>query len=137
MSTQKNGFEALTTTESEKEVYILSMYDENGDPLFDEEELDAEMQQYVFEFEEAWQRARPVKVYDLLGRPSYFPAAELDDQQLRIELHRIQQLLRDNAIHLDAPGKSSRQIYEHITEALFEEEVDDLKLDGLSRHFYF
>jgi hypothetical protein len=93
---------------------------------------------HVFNFEKAWKEAGPVSVYELLGKPVFRGERELTDTDIEKELPLILGTLHQNGIIIEIPpGGKSRDVYRYITEFLFNQEVDDLKLGGLGRHFFY
>jgi hypothetical protein len=93
---------------------------------------------HVYSFEQAWKQARPVKVFELLGKPSFLREKEIDDNAVGKELDTIINIMRQNNISLAIPAdKSPRDVYRFVTEVLFEQEVDDLKMGGLGRNFIY
>jgi len=125
----------------ENEILKLKMQAEYGAQVFMEPEvspeLEAEFLQQIYAFEEAWKDAKMISISELLGNPAFIPERELDDRRVAEELARAQVLLEKNNIHLDVPpDKSPRTVYRFITEILMKEEVDDLRIDGLVRHFF-
>jgi hypothetical protein len=98
----------------------------------------SEFPEHVYQFEQAWQEAKTISVSGLLGNPFFLLENELDDAVLENELVRLITLLQQNNMGLDIPvDKEPRDVYRFITEFLFEQEIDDLQLNGLSRLFIY
>jgi hypothetical protein len=92
----------------------------------------------VYHFEQAWKTARPVKVFELIGKPLFLHEKEIDDNAIGRELDTIISIMRQNNISIAIPAdKSPRDVYRFVTEVLFEQEVDDLKMGGLGRNFIY
>ena len=98
----------------------------------------SEFLEHVYRFEKAWQEAKTVNIYELLGKPFYLKEEELDDEVLEQELQRILGLMQSKQMTVEAPsGKTPREVYLFITEFLFGQEIEDVQLEGLSKHFIF
>ena len=92
----------------------------------------------VYNFEQAWKNAKPVRIYDLVGNPVYPHEKDIDDSSIETELALIINLMQKNNISITIPAdKSARDGYRFITEFVFEQEVHDLKLGGLGRNFFY
>ena len=98
----------------------------------------SEFLEHVYEFEKAWSEAKTTTVHEILGKPFFLQEEELDDEVLEEELERIINLMQSRQMTIDVPeGKSPRQVYRFITEFLFGQEIEDLKMEGLSTHFIY
>ena len=114
--------------------YGALVYAEPGLPP----EVEAEFLSHVYAYEQAWQHVKMMPVYDLLHQPSYKPERTLSDRALIAELDRLMHLLKSHQISIDIPGGTTpREVYRYVTEFLFRQEVDDLKIEGLERHFFY
>ena len=101
-------------------------------------EVENEFLQEVQQFEDAWQQVNFVKVYDLLGRPTYQKIEDLGDAEVEAELGRLREEMAKKGVFLDAIGDYPPQvIYRFITEELFEHETDDLQLAGWTKNFIY
>jgi hypothetical protein len=101
-------------------------------------ELATDLPGHIYSFEQAWKEAKPVRVYELLGSPEFRNEKEIDDASLKNVLAGVIGLMEQNNIHVDTTAdQDDREIYRYITDIVFEQEVDDLKLGGLGRHFFY
>ena len=101
-------------------------------------EIEHAFLQNVLEFEKSWQEARKVKVYDLLGRPAFRPAATLSQSEIRKELKRIIDVMSEKNIVFDTiENYDPLLIYRFITEELFNHETEDLNLPGWTKNFIY
>lgn len=131
-----------TNLRIENEVLRLKLQAEQGALIYTDDdlppELEAEFLSHVQEFEQAWQQANKKKLYLLIGQPLFIPEENLNDQQLDAALQHILEILEENAMSVDMPeGTDPRTLYSFITEYLFEQEVEDMQVEGLRRHFIF
>jgi hypothetical protein len=126
----------------ENEILKLKMQAEHG-AIFGEEgtvspKIENEFLNHVQQFEEARKNVNYVKVYDLIGRPSFKKASELFSDEVEVELRRLQNLMAEKNLFLDVLGGYDLIIiYQFITEELFEHETDNMLLPGWSRNFIY
>jgi hypothetical protein len=101
-------------------------------------DIASDLPAHVYSFEQAWKEAKPVKVFELLGKPFFLREKQIDDKAIGNELDVIINVMRQNNISIAIPaGKNARDIYRFVTEVLFEQEVDDLKMGCLGRNFIY
>lgn len=94
--------------------------------------------QSVLRFEEAWQDIKFIKVYDVLGRPDFQKSENLLPHEVEAELIRLKNLLEQKDIFLEVLGKYEPTIiYSFITEELFEQETEDIQLQGFRKTFIY
>jgi hypothetical protein len=94
--------------------------------------------QNVLSFEHQYALAKKVKLYELIGSPPYQKEHELDDAAIANALQQLEQLLEKNCIVVDFNRpRDPRFRYRFITTELFEQETDDIKVDGMFRHFLY
>lgn len=141
MANQPNDSSATINNYHENEIPDPELVEESPF-VYDDPELPSgiasEIPEHVYRFEKAWQDSKRISIYELLKKPFFLPEKELDDDPLKVELERIRNLMEENQVSLEIPScKDPREIYRFITEFLFDQEIDDLKLDGLSRHFIY
>ena len=98
----------------------------------------SEFLEHVYEFEKAWQQAKTVPVHALLGNPFYLQEGELDDELVEEELQSLIMLMQSKQMTIDVPArKEPRDVYRFLTEFLFAQEIEDLKMEGLRIHFIY
>ena len=127
----------------ENQILKLKMQAESG-ALFGEmdkdlpPEIEHDFLKHVQEFEEAWQNVKQVPVFDLLGKPDFIKAEQLDDEKIVHELNRLLEIMEEHEIMLDVLGEyPPRLIYTFITEELFQLETDDMQLPGWTKNFIY
>lgn len=92
----------------------------------------------VYEFEQQYKDAKPVKVYDHIGRPAFMKCDELSVIEISNERQRIQSIMAENGVQLDCICEyDDATIYRFITEELFEHEMDDIRITGMTYHFIY
>ena len=66
-------------------------------------DIASEIPGHVYNFEQAWSAAGPVKVFELLGKPDFQNVQAVDDSLLEKELDALLELLGQNNIQIEAP----------------------------------
>ena len=131
--------EALRT---ENEILKLKMLAETGGTLGGCHNLPPELEnlflQHVQSFENAYRNARQVKVFDLLGQPSFKKESEMNDVELDLELYYLVELMAQHRILFRLMDDNDpRTIYRLITEELFDLEVSDVNIPGMMMSFHY
>ncbi len=92
----------------------------------------------VEEFERAHAASKPIKLYDYIGNPQFRKASSMNDSEIDRELSRIHEILFENYIACDSIYEvENRIIYTFITEELFNQEIEDMRIPGLVLHFCY
>jgi len=100
--------------------------------------IENEWLNYLYDFEKMYKENKQVKVYDFIGKPEYKKAETLSDSEISNELDRIFELLMSNNIAVDFHCEyNDKLIYNFITEELFEELVDDMRIEGMRQCFIY
>jgi hypothetical protein len=101
-------------------------------------EMENQWLKHVYAFEQQFRDAKPVKLYDYLGRPEYMKWETLTSEEVTEELKRIQSIMAVNDIALDCICfYDDAVIYKFITEELFLHEMDDMRIPGMVYHFIY
>ncbi len=148
MSNNQNQNEELNEEEREKlrlenEILKLKMQAEFG-AMFGQvgDELTPEMEhaflQNILAFEEQYKNRKMIKVYELLGKPVYKPFDVLSEDELKQELKRLAELMKEKNVELHVKAKYPAELmYRFITEELFEHETDDMHTEGMAKVFSY
>ena len=89
-------------------------------------------------FEQQYKDAKPVKLYDYIGQPTFIRWDALPPDQTRTELQRIELIMENNGVQLDCLCEyDDGIIYKFITEELFQHEMDDMRISGMTCHFTY
>jgi hypothetical protein len=146
METHKNDSEdELEKLRMENEVKKMKLMLEHGavfsepsgdktlDPLIENEFLKS-----VEAFENVYQDAERILLYDFIERPDFIPVKDVPDSQISAELERIMSILNKNGIQLDTICEvEEREIYRFVTEELFRHEMDNMRIPGMMNCFIY
>jgi hypothetical protein len=93
---------------------------------------------YVERFEVKFENAETVTVRAFLGSPHFPLLGELLLDELPRELDRLLTTLDDNNIQVEFPEQISREEkYRSITEELFNEEIENIRIEGMVHVFIY
>ena len=103
-------------------------------------EIEGQFLDYVMNFEEQYKNVKQTTVFEKIGKPDFKTADALNDDELKIELERIETIMQNCNLTLDVIcdyENEERLIYTFITEELFQHEIDDLNISGMITHFTY
>ncbi|MDQ2657339.1 MAG: hypothetical protein M3Y60_07945 [Bacteroidota bacterium] len=101
-------------------------------------EIENQWLKSVYAFEQQYKDAKRIKVYDYIGRPPFTKWHRLDARKIRQELERLRSVMSRNSIELDSICEyDDATIYRFVTEELFEHEMDDMRIPGMTCHYTY
>lgn len=93
---------------------------------------------YIYNWEKQFAERKTIKVFDRIGQPNFKKITALSQNEIASELDRLLKNLVDNGISFNAICEYDDDIiYKFITEELFEQEMDDIRIDGMMTNFIF
>ena len=127
----------------ENEILKLKLQAERG-AIFggNREEIPPEIEQEFLKnvqlFEDSYDKAKMVSVYEYIGKPNYKKLNELEPENVNIELVSILKLMCSKNVVLDVIEEYDPSvIYKFITEELFLAEISDFSLPGYTVNFIY
>jgi hypothetical protein len=102
-------------------------------------EVEAEFLKNVQSFEDSFDKAKQITIYECIGKPVYKKVDELTGtEEIENELKRIMELLHSKNILLEVLGKYELSvIYKFITEELFQEQIREMNFPGYMHNFIY
>ncbi len=101
-------------------------------------EVENQWLKQVYAFEQQYKDAKPIKLYDYLGRPEFLKWDALVPEEISKELERIRSIMAANNVEVDCIcAYDDTVIYKFITEELFLHEMDDMRLPGMVCHYTY
>jgi hypothetical protein len=92
----------------------------------------------IMAFEDSYQNAERILLYDFIGRPDFIKAEAIPDTQISAELEKIMNILNENGIQLDTLcDVEEREMYRFVTEELFQHEMDNMRIPGMMCNFIY
>ncbi|MFN8310610.1 MAG: hypothetical protein U0T73_11675 [Chitinophagales bacterium] len=118
---------------TENELLKLKMMAEFGGKFHGSSEIPPEIEnqflKQINKFHSAHHSAPLVTIYEMIGKPEYNHVHDVSDKTLKKELKAILKPLKKKGIHIETlSGVSDRELYRFITEEVFKQEMQDLKL---------
>jgi hypothetical protein len=143
----EDGFENLTPEErlkAENDLLRLRLSAETGVDFFknDKHDLDPYIENQwlnnIREFEKLFPNAKQTTVYEFIGKPDFKPASQLKEKQMEKELARLLELMSNRGVNISFLCEYDLYTkYAFITEELFQQEIDDVRIDGMMNNFIY
>jgi len=93
---------------------------------------------YIEEFERQYQNVQQVAIREVLGFPTFTPVDEIPRDRLEPELNIVLELLGQHDIVVDCLAEvSDEDLYRFIATELIDEEIDDMKIEGMRHCFIY
>ena len=92
----------------------------------------------IEEFERQFGNARRVTVREFLGFPSFKSLGEIPREELEAELNDVVDVLSQHSLAVDCLADvSDEKLYRFITTELVNEEIDDIRIEGMRHCFIY
>jgi hypothetical protein len=146
--TNRNGnFEDLSPEEqikAENELLKLQLLAETGVSFLKDQEskLEPEVEnqwlKYIQQFEQNYQNAKQISVYEYIGKPDFELEDEISQENLENELNRLFDIMNNNGLRVDFICEYDvKTKYEFITKELYFHEIDDMRMEGMMTCFIY
>lgn len=102
--------------------------------------IEHEFLQSIINFEKQAENDTQIKVYDKIGRPDHFKSIEdITEADIPIAWEQLSDHLLTHGISLEvcSPNISVKELYRFTLEELFDEEVEDIYIPGLTHCFIY
>lgn len=101
-------------------------------------EIENQWLKSVYAFEQQYKDAKRIKLYDYIGKPAFKKWNALTAEQIKEELQRLRLIMGRNSIQLDCICEyDDATIYRFVTEELFQHEMDDMRIPGMTCHYTY
>ncbi len=101
-------------------------------------EIEAQFLKNVQQFEDSYDKANHITIYECIGKPAYKKPDELLPDEAENELRRLMELLHTKNIILEVLGQYELPvIYKFITEELFLEKIREINFPGYMHNFIY
>lgn len=91
---------------------------------------------YLLDFERQFENAATITVRERIGNPAIQPLAEIPLCALEEAVNQLLDLLGEHGIAVEFMGHwDDLAAYRYITEELLDEEIDDIRIEGMVTHF--
>ena len=127
--------ESLAESKREQLREEFGMLHDYTDPRFSPEAQN-DFLDYVLEFERQFENAERITVRERIGNPPIRPVEEVPLHALAEAVEKLLGLFFENGIVVDFMGDwDDLAAYRFITEELLDEEMDDIRIEGMTSHF--
>lgn len=111
----------------------------SGNPETLPPEVERAWLDYVIEFEAASSDAALTTVRHFIGDPVFGHITDIPEGRIGAELEKAVEILASNGVFVDFinPSTCVRERYRFITEELLDEQIEDLRIDGLETHYLY
>jgi len=100
--------------------------------------LESDWLNHIEEFERQFEHAQQIPLRQYLGNPTVKASADVPDEMLADELHALLDLMVENNVALDCIcAVEDRELYRFIVEELLDEEMDDMRIPGMTCHYIY
>jgi hypothetical protein len=101
-------------------------------------EVEAEFLKNVQSFEDSFDKAKQITIYECIGSPEYKRTEDLKPDEVEDEIKKIIELMHSKNIILEVLGKYDLLvIYKFITEELFQEKIKKVDFPGYIHSFVY
>ncbi len=101
-------------------------------------EVENEWLDHVLEFERQFEHAERITVRERIGDPPIRPLNELPLYALEEAVQTLLELLAVHGVAVDFLGDVDElEAYRYLTEELLDEEMDDIRIEGMMTHFTY
>lgn len=101
-------------------------------------EVESDWLGYIEEFEQKFENSKITTVRTFVGNPQVRLLGEIPPNELSRELERLLVILDENNIIIEFPANiSNAEKYRSITEELFNEETEDVRIEGMMHVFIY
>jgi len=92
----------------------------------------------IEEFEKQFDNAKRTTVWEYMDKPEYKTKDELKPHEISKELERLYELMDEKGVSLSTLCEvEDAELYRFITEELFQEEMDDIRIPGMMSCFTY
>jgi hypothetical protein len=135
-------FEDLNTENEIKKIKLALEHGMDFSKSFSDTELPPEIEgkflDHIQEWEDQFAQHKMISIYDLAGKPSFRPLAEIPANEVETELNRILEILQQHSIVLDTLCEvEDRELYRFVTEELLNKETNDVRIEGMMHCFTY
>lgn len=101
-------------------------------------EIESQWLRYIEEFERQLEHAPRITVREFLGNPTFIPFEEISPERLESELDNALEFLSLHGISVDClVDVSNEDLYRFVSTELMDEELDDIKIEGMRHCFIY
>ncbi len=140
----ENNEDELNKIRIENEIKKMKLSLEHGANFLSSDEnklppeLESQWLNHIQHYEDAFANSKMILVYDFIGNPTYKSVNEIPKTEINVELNKIIKILNKKEIVIDTICEvDDSELYRFITEELFNEKMEDIKIEGMVHHYIY
>lgn len=142
MARRKSKKKTTEQLGEENELMKLKMMAEFGGDFVGSENIPPEVEnqflKQIISFHKQHESSGSTTVYKFIGEPEYNHVKDLSPKEVTRELKRLMKIMAKNGVSLNVLAETpEREIYRFITEELFKQEVQNVKMKGWLNQFIY
>lgn len=100
--------------------------------------IESKFQEFTDLFDRKFSIIGMITVFERLGKPEFRRCADIPDHEIGVELEKLMKLMYRHQLAADTIcGVDDREFYRFITEDLFPQEIEDIKVEGMMTNFIY
>jgi len=136
---KKKSAAELTT---ENELLKLKMMAELGGNFVGSDNIPPDVEnkflKQIKKFHQLHDQSKLITIYKLIGEPEYDHVHDLSDKEVKKALRKMLSLMHKHGVALEVMAPTSdREIYRFITEELFKQEIEEIRIKGWVSQFVY
>lgn len=101
-------------------------------------EIESEWLNNIEQFEQQYSKQETIKVWDYVGKPAFIAIGEIEFAKIPNELERLVKIMFEHSVLLNVLSNvEDKELYRFITEELFEHEMDNIRVKGMTTNFIY
>ncbi len=102
--------------------------------------IENEFLDYIIKFEEEWENAEEMEVYEYLGKPKFKKLTDIKEIDLPVEIEKVLDIYYSKNINIDVIEEedvSEADFYKFLTEELIQHKFYPMPISGTTTHFIY
>lgn len=142
MAKRKKKEKTAEELSMENELLKLKMMAEFGGDFGGNDDIPPQVEnaflKQIINFHKQHGNTEATTLYKFIGEPEYNHVHDMSERQTKVALRKILKVMKKNGIELDVLAPTpDREIYRFITEELFKQEVEGLRMKGWTTRFIY
>lgn len=139
---RKRKAKSIEELNEENELLKLKLMAEFGGDFGTEDDIPPQVEnaflKQIRNFHKQHGNAEVTTLYKFIGEPEYNHVHDMSERQIKAALRKMLKLMKKNGVELDILAPTpDREIYRFITEELFKEEIEGLRMRGWTTKFIY
>ncbi len=142
MAKRKRSKKTQEELNIENQFLKLKMMAEFGENFVVTDNLPANFENHllrrVLYFHQNYKSSRKITVYQFIGEPPYNHVHDMNGREIKRELKKLLRLMAQKGVNFEVLAPTpDRDIYRFVTEELFKEKIDEVRMKGWTNDFIY